>query len=97
MSERDVETKVNNTLYRCPCGWEGWETELDSVCVFAGSQEEPPEYETPCPDCGRPWDEIVEAPLCTSCEDVYVFEEGDRCGICVAEQAEEEACRARGH
>jgi hypothetical protein len=74
---------------RCPCGWEGDSSLLESVCVFRQTQEEPAEYESKCPACDRPFDELEEVPLCVSCEDVYVQEEGDKCGICVETEMEE--------
>lgn len=86
-----------NERYRCTCGWEGTEDQMTPECLDAGDRYQPPEWTNRCPDCNKDWETMEEVPLCVSCEDTYVFEEGDRCGICVAEQAEEEACRGRGH
>jgi len=76
---------------RCECGWEGVSDELRTICVFQQTQEEPAEHENLCPCCDRPYDELEEVPLCAQCEDIYVQEEGDTCGGCVAANIEE-AC-----
>jgi len=72
-----------NPRMRCECGWEGTQDGMESVCVFTGSREEPPEYECTCPACNRPYDEVEEVPLCATCQDMYVQEDGDRCGGCL--------------
>jgi len=71
-----------NPKMRCQCGWEGMLDELSTVCVFRATQEEPAEYESRCPCCVRPFDELEEVPLCVSCDDIYVQEEGDVCHPC---------------
>ena len=67
---------------RCPCGWEDLSEELRVICVFQATPEEPAEYESICPTCDRPYDELEEVPICTECGDVYVQEDGDACGDC---------------
>lgn len=70
---------------RCSCGWEGKTSELVEIEVFAGDALHPREVEDKCPCCDRPFDELEEVPLCAHCADVYVHEEDDVCGICVAD------------
>lgn len=85
-------------LWNCNnCGCTEMPPEDVMKCTFPGNREEPAEYEPICPGCGGDDVTEIEKPLCVSCEDTIVFEEGDRCGICVSEQAEEEACARRGH
>lgn len=74
---------------RCECGWEGDDGELRSITVFEQTEAEPAEYENLCPCCDRPFDELEEVPLCATCEDVYVQEDGDKCGVCVETEMEE--------
>lgn len=75
---------------RCKrCGWEGLDSDLDSRCVFYGNQEEPPEYEAQCPSCGEDADNTEEIPLCRTCEDEYVKDEGDQCSECHTCELEE--------
>ena len=74
---------------RCNCGWEGESEELESVQVFAGNREEPPEYESKCPCCDVPFDELEYVPLCKECEDVYVQTDEDICGGCLEAKMEE--------
>lgn len=79
---------MSNERMRCECGWEGMSDDLRVICVFHATQEEPAEYENLCPSCDRPYDELETVPLCHACQDVYVPEEGDRCGACLeAEEA----------
>ena len=82
-------TMESEQRMRCECGWEGRQDELENVQVFAGNREEPPEYEDKCPSCDRPFDELEYVPLCVFCDDTYVQEEGDKCGICVSTEQEE--------
>ena len=78
-----------NERYRCSCGWEGSEDELDSKCTFWGTREEPPEYEANCPDCGADWDDMVEAELCISCENEFTPKDSKYCNGCAADAAEQ--------
>lgn len=75
-----------NPKMRCSCGWEGVSDELTTVCVFNGTTEKPAEYESTCPCCDTPFDELEEVPLCVICEDIYTQEEGDTCGACLEAQ-----------
>lgn len=79
---------INEERIRCECGWEGRMDELEVVKVFDGNREEPPEYENKCPCCDRPFDELEYVPLCVSCEDTYVEEDGDMCAVCRSEMDE---------
>lgn len=78
-----------NERYRCSCGWEGSEDELDSKCTFWGTREEPPEYEANCPDCGGDWDDMVEADLCISCEKEFSLYALNLCAACTVDAAEQ--------
>lgn len=93
----ETQAKIRDTRRRCPCGWEGWESHMERTQVFLGTREEPPEWETVCPECNRPWDETEEVPLCAVCSDVYVQEEDDTCGACLGDRAEEAAARRNQH
>ena len=75
--------------YRCKCGWEGTEDELNSRCTFWGTREEPPEYEAYCPDCGANWDNMVEAECCESCESEWAMRDSRYCLGCAADAAEQ--------
>jgi hypothetical protein len=67
----------------CDCGWYGSDSDIVLECTFHGTREEPPEYEGFCPACGNPADDsIKDVPMCKSCEDVYVKDEGDVCPEC---------------
>ncbi|NIP34997.1 MAG: hypothetical protein GWN89_08920 [Thermoplasmata archaeon] len=47
--------------YRCTrCGFDAYADDWEIECVFAGSLEEPPEYEAFCPGCGESWEEAIE-------------------------------------
>jgi len=53
------------------------------VTVFHQTQLEPEENEAYCPSCGNPADDSLEdVPLCRTCEDEYVKDEGDICAEC---------------
>lgn len=52
---------IHNQEWECDCGWSGHDDDLRSECTFAGNQEEPPEYEAYCPQCGNNWDQMIEA------------------------------------
>ncbi len=39
--------------FRCDCGWEGNDSDIEVEQTFAGSMDEPPEYSDRCPDCGK--------------------------------------------
>ena len=69
---------------RCECGWEGSDADVAIVCTFVGNREEPPEYTGYCPSCGTDADNGVmeDVPMCKSCEDEYVKDEGDQCPEC---------------
>lgn len=68
---------------QCECGWYGSDDDVELVTVFHQTQEEPEENEAYCPSCGNPADDsITDVPVCRSCEDEYVKNEGDRCGEC---------------
>ncbi len=71
-----------NQQWECECGWTGHDDDLRSECTFAGNQEEPPEYEGYCPDCGGNADKMYQLAMCKSCDDVQVKDDGDICGEC---------------
>lgn len=78
-----------NQHYQClECGWQGHEDELRSECTFAGNREEPPEYEAYCPDCGENWDSMIEADVCTSCNNEFQIPESNLCAPCTVDAAE---------
>jgi hypothetical protein len=84
-----VNSLGNAQHFRCECGWEGHEDELRNECTFHGTREEPPEYDAFCPECGGAWDDMVEAPLCIGCKDVFVKNEGDACPECTEAMLED--------
>lgn len=45
-----------DTVYVCPCGFEGIEEQWKTTVVYAGSLEEPPEFTKYCPCCGKDWE-----------------------------------------
>jgi hypothetical protein len=51
-------------------------------CVFAGSLEEPAEWETLCPHCGSDQTEELTTAYCRSCGDVVVSDYGEQCSEC---------------
>lgn len=46
--------------YSCQCGVECPEDELDTVCTFFQTLEEPAEYDAKCPGCGTNWENMEE-------------------------------------
>lgn len=46
--------------YLCRCGTECREDELETVCTFYQTLEEPAEYDAKCPDCGTNWENMEE-------------------------------------
>jgi hypothetical protein len=46
--------------YLCRCGTECREDELETVCTFYATLEEPAEYDAKCPDCGTNWENMEE-------------------------------------
>lgn len=82
-----------STRYRCPCGWEGTEDHMEDECLDHGDRYQPEEWTNRCPDCGRDWEHFSEVPVCRTCEDTYVHDEGDQCEVCRQEQLEMECER----
>jgi Zn finger protein HypA/HybF involved in hydrogenase expression len=81
---KEIEMKL-----LCKCGWEGDEEDLDLVCVFQQTQEEPAEYAGRCPSCRGPEDSMDEVELCESCgEEEPMNKDTDLCGGCAADKAE---------
>ena len=79
------------------CKTEFDEREVETKLQFMGNQVEPSEYSAHCPNCDSTEIGEINIPLCVSCEDEFVKDEGDQCEECRTCQAEAAWDAANGH
>ena len=80
-----INSFLAKTQHHCNrCHQDSFTEDLIYDCVFAGSSEEPAEWEARCPHCNSVDVEEISAIWCRTCGDIQVPHEGERCGECVA-------------